>query len=164
MSLYGYDRATFLQMSLHEVRSDDEFGGDLNVAIEAIRDTTADHQSGPHKHVSADGSELTVRVESTYVVFDGRPARLVMLVDLTEELTTQRTLHEREAQIRLFIDQLPAIMWTTDAELRFSSAAGNALTKIDVDPHSGIGVHVDAMFRTIDGKPGKVVPAHVAAL
>jgi diguanylate cyclase (GGDEF)-like protein/PAS domain S-box-containing protein len=164
MALYGYDRAAFLQMSLKDIRRQDEFGDDLHTAIEAIRDNTDDHHSGPHKHIRHDGSELSVRVESTYVVFDGRPARLVMLVDLTEELTTQRTLHEREAQVRLFIDQLPAIMWTTDAELRFSSVAGTALTTINVDPKSGIGVHVDTMFGSVDGRAGKVVPAHVAAL
>jgi len=164
ITLYGYDRTAFLQMSLPDMRINDGFGDDFHAAIEAARATTDDRQSGPYRHIRADGSELTVRVESTYIVFDGRPARLVMIVDLTEELTTQRTLHEREAQVRLFIDQLPAVMWTTDADLRFASVAGNALTKVGIDPKTGIGVHVETIFAMPDGRPSKVVPAHAAAL
>lgn len=160
--LYGYDRATFLTKTLRDIRPADSLS-ELAVAAEHARSTHENRRSGPYRHRRADGIEFTVEVESSYVTFDGRASRLVMILDLTDKLSSARTLHERESQLRLFVDQLPAILWTTDADLCFTSIAGAALGQ--TDPKSGIGKRVDEIFDDRDTSKRSDVPAaHAAAL
>ncbi|MFN2460329.1 MAG: EAL domain-containing protein [Candidatus Velthaea sp.] len=164
LQLYGYDRAAFLRMRLKDIRTTHEYD-DLYTAVGAMRDGGASRRTGPIRHRRADGTEVTVRIESTHVACAGRPARLVMVADLTDQLAAERALHEREAQLRLFIDQLPALMWTTDESLRFTSVAGAALAKIGLAPGTGVGDHIETVFvGGTDARPSDVPPAHAAAL
>jgi diguanylate cyclase (GGDEF)-like protein/PAS domain S-box-containing protein len=161
---YGYTREEFLAKTLPDIRPADSLE-EMERSLEAARASTENRHSGPFRHKRANGTEFSVEIESAYVIYNGRPARLVMLVDQTDQNTTRRALHARESQIRLFVDQLPAIMWTTDTELRFTSAAGAALARIGLDPDPQIGKRVDEIFTiTNDGKPSNVPPAHAAAL
>ena len=52
---------------------------------------------------------------------------------------TAATLRENEARLRLIVEQLPAIVWTTDRDLRITSMAGEALTRIGVEPGDRTG-------------------------
>ncbi|GAC1407728.1 MAG: hypothetical protein NVSMB64_14900 [Candidatus Velthaea sp.] len=164
IDLYGYDRETFLTLTLADIRPPDTFG-DLATAVEAVRSTQDRRESGPFVHRNRAGREFSVRVESKYVDYQGRAARLVMIVDLTDQLTAKRTLHERESQLRLFVDQVPAIMWTTNTDLRFTSVAGAALETLGINAEDGVGMRVEEVF-TNEGqrKPSTVPPAHAAAL
>jgi len=70
-----------------------------------------------------------------------------------------------DADLRLsFVtEQLPAILWTTDRELRFSSAVGAGLIAMGVAPQQVVGVSLADFFA---GDPGAArnLAAHEAAL
>ena len=72
---------------------------------------------------------------------------------------------EIDADLRLsFVtEQLPAILWTTDKELRFSSAVGGGLAAIGLSPDQVVGVSL-ADFFSGDPMAARNVAAHRAAL
>ena len=163
-AVYGYSREEFATMTVADIRPPDAFG-ELAAAVAAARSEMGPRVAGPFLHRDRSGREFHVRVESTRVRYLDRPARLVMLVDLTDQLSARRALHERDSQIRLFVDQVPAIMWTTDIDLHFTSVAGAALANVGLHKDYGIGIHVDEIFPHAGArKPSNVPSAHVAAL
>ncbi len=62
-----------------------------------------------------------------------------MAVDVTEQRRAAEALRESEARLRLMAEQLPAIVITTDRELRFTFAIGAGLDAIGLAPEQIIG-------------------------
>ena len=59
--------------------------------------------------------------------------------------------HEREAgdaRLRLLIEQMPAVLWTTDAELRFTSSVGRGLSHLGLRPNQVVGMKVTEYLKT----------------
>ena len=78
---YGYSRATFLRMKLHEIWPKDEWV----THTEALRQVGDVYSSGRDwRHIKADGSEIQVLTFGSRVTFDGRDGYLVAVVDITE--------------------------------------------------------------------------------
>lgn len=65
--------------------------------------------------------------------------------EIAERRQTQELLAEREARLRLVLEQVPAIVWTTDQELRFTSASGAGLRALGMDDSSLLGNTVDSL-------------------
>ncbi len=78
---YGYSRAAFLRMKLHEIWPQDEWDSHT-AALERLGDT---YQSSRNwRHLKADGSEIEVLTFGRRVTFDDRDGYLVAVVDITE--------------------------------------------------------------------------------
>jgi diguanylate cyclase (GGDEF)-like protein/PAS domain S-box-containing protein len=78
---YGYDRDTFLRMSLREIWPKQEWIAQSQSLLE-VGDS---YQSeGNWRHLKADGTEIEVMTFGRRVVFDGRDGFLVAVVDITE--------------------------------------------------------------------------------
>ena len=62
--------------------------------------------------------------------------------DITDERRQQELLREKDAHINLLIEQLPAIVWTTDRELRLTSMRGRAMRALGLvrDDVTGLGM------------------------
>jgi two-component system cell cycle sensor histidine kinase/response regulator CckA len=65
------------------------------------------------------------------------PEELEMLVYVSEQVASaiesrraEDALRESEARLRVIVDQVPAILWTTDGELRVTSVVGAGLTAL----------------------------------
>ncbi|MBR0975236.1 putative bifunctional diguanylate cyclase/phosphodiesterase [Bradyrhizobium japonicum] len=78
---YGYSRAVFLRMRLHEIWPQDEWDSRAE-ALECVGDTY--HSSRNWRHLRADGSEIEVLTFGRRVAFDDRDGYLVAVVDITE--------------------------------------------------------------------------------
>ena len=78
---YGYSRAAFLRMKLHEIWPRDEWVSHTQ-ALQQIGD--AYHSERSWGHLKADGSEIEVLTFGRRVSFEGRDGYLVAVVDITE--------------------------------------------------------------------------------
>ncbi len=78
---YGYDRETFLGMTLQQIWPEDEWAPHSE-ALRQIGDVY--HSGRDWRHIKADGSEVHVLTFGRRVVFDGRDGYLVAAVDITE--------------------------------------------------------------------------------
>ncbi|MFG0328679.1 MAG: PAS domain S-box protein [Phycisphaerales bacterium] len=71
-------------------------------------------------------------------------------------LTTERPLSmdnetERlESRVRRVVEQLPAVMWTTDRDLLFTTSAGAGLESLGLKPDEVVGVSLFEYFQTDD--------------
>jgi PAS domain S-box-containing protein len=59
-------------------------------------------------------------------------------------------LRESEARLRVLIEQLPAILWTIDKNLRFTSAMGAGLTRVGLHANEIVGKTLSDFFETSD--------------
>jgi PAS domain S-box-containing protein len=89
-----------------------------------------------------DGSELLVEVRTGPGLPGPRGETLeaVVLRDVTKSRQTSEMLCAREAHLRLIVEQMPAILWTTDKQLHITSTLGAGLAALKVRPEELIGV------------------------
>ncbi|MEW6269225.1 MAG: ATP-binding protein, partial [Thermodesulfobacteriota bacterium] len=55
-------------------------------------------------------------------------------LDVTDRKRSETALREQEARVRFLMEQIPAILWTTDRELRITSSMGAGLAAIGLAP------------------------------
>ncbi len=67
-----------------------------------------------------------------------------------ETLRALADLRAREAQLGLLTRQLPAFLWTTDADLRLTTFAGGGFQRNDIDPRGRVGKTVAEFFGVND--------------
>jgi PAS domain S-box-containing protein len=59
-------------------------------------------------------------------------------------------LRDKETRLRLLVEQMPAVLWSTDRDLRFTSSMGAGLANLNLKPNELIGVSLYEYFRTPD--------------
>jgi PAS domain S-box-containing protein len=98
---YGYERDEFLQMTIREIRPPDEMP-----RLESLLNRPRPHRerSGPWKQRKKDGRLFDAEVVSSETGFLGRPARLVLINDITEQLQTRAALATSELRFRSLIE------------------------------------------------------------
>jgi|GEM_PF-1210589 len=94
VSHYGYSREEFLAMTIADIRPPED--------IPRLHQTLADHKSerldlshaGVWRHRRKDGSEIQVEITSHVLDYNGRPARVILVNDVTERLRVQERVAE----------------------------------------------------------------------
>jgi two-component system cell cycle sensor histidine kinase/response regulator CckA len=90
IATYGYSREEFLEMTIADLRPAEDREG-LGELIASRLDERVD--VGLVRHTKKDGTAMHVALSSSTTDFEGRPARLVLAVDMTEQ-------HQLEEQLR----------------------------------------------------------------
>ncbi|MCG3118193.1 MAG: hypothetical protein ALAOOOJD_00356 [bacterium] len=93
------------------------------------------------------------RLEALRFQEERRKAELETALAATDEARrgaeiSKRELMQSEAQMRLLTSQMPAILWTTDAELRFTSSLGTGLNRLDLHANQVVGMSLFEFFQT----------------
>jgi PAS domain S-box-containing protein len=93
------------------------------------------------------------------------PVVLFTGVNLSERLRVEERLRETEGRQRMLLQHLPAVVWTTDLELCFTSSVGAGLTTLGLRPGevSLVGTSLFSYFQTND-PASPVIEAHLRAL
>jgi PAS domain S-box-containing protein len=83
-----------------------------------------------------------------------------MLEDLER---TELDRHEGRTRLGVMVEKMPAVLWTTDTELRFTSSVGAGLGAMKLRPNEIVGMPLTEYFRTDD--PGFIaIASHLKAL
>jgi PAS domain S-box-containing protein len=70
--------------------------------------------------------------------------------DVTERKRTEDELRENETHLRLLTQQVPAVLWSTDRDLRFTSSTGTGLAALGLQPDQVVGMTLYEYFGTED--------------
>jgi PAS domain S-box-containing protein len=94
---YGYSRAEFLAMTIMEVLPDDDAPAPVRSAERRVSQREGVALA---RHQKRDGSLLDVEIVSHALTFAGRPARIVLVTDVSDRTRVRVALHERDEQLR----------------------------------------------------------------
>jgi PAS domain S-box-containing protein len=83
--------------------------------------------------------------------------------DVTERRIAEEALWESEARSRMLLEQLPAVLWTTDAELRSTLSQGAGLKALNLRPNQLTGTRLEDYLGT-DAQGRSALEAHRRAL
>jgi PAS domain S-box-containing protein len=120
-SFYGYTRDEFLAMSIVDIRPPDELEP-LREVI-ALPPTTSGFKSTRNwRHRKKDGTITLMEVTTHDLVFDGRPARLVLANDVTARVQAEEKLAGERALLRTVINLLPDFVYVKDRDSRLVTA------------------------------------------
>ncbi len=67
-----------------------------------------------------------------------------------ERKRAEALLRESEARLRVLMEQLPAVVWTVDTDLRFTSALGAGLARLGLKRDQIVGMLLSEYFETKD--------------
>jgi two-component system, cell cycle sensor histidine kinase and response regulator CckA len=119
---YGYSRDEFLAMTIEGIRPAEE-SERLHAHVDgrALEDVVGLQHAGIWRHRHKDGSLFDVEVTSHDHVFDGRPARVVLALDVTERMMAERALRHSEARYRELFDKASDLIATMNVEGRLTA-------------------------------------------
>ena len=104
--------------------------------------------------------EIGGRAREVYVTampikspFGDTEETILMLQDVSDLQVLRRSqeaLRESQTRLSMIIDQMPAVLWSTDRELRFTSSSGKGLAAIGGEPNKVVGQSLYEYFGTDD--------------
>jgi PAS domain S-box-containing protein len=92
---YGYSREEFLSMSIAQIRPPEDLKR-LRSALETLPSDSSLSLSGGWRHLLKNGTLIHVDVFSRALVYEGRRARLVLAIDVTDRIGLQDRLVRSE--------------------------------------------------------------------
>ncbi|MUI16146.1 EAL domain-containing protein [Massilia dura] len=114
---YGYSEAEFLHMTIRDIRPPSEqarLTADMAAAPHA-----GPQSSGVWTHLKRDGRPISVRISSHALIHEGRRARLVFALDVTQQVAAERALYKSEQLYRRLIDTMPLQVFWKNLDLRY---------------------------------------------
>jgi PAS domain S-box-containing protein len=91
---YGYSRDEFLAMTVRDIRPPEDVPALLEDIATVIPDEGGYRPLGQWRHLRKDGSLIYAEVSSNDIDFEGRPARLVQVIDVTDRRRLEAQLAE----------------------------------------------------------------------
>ena len=165
--MWVYDPQTLRFVTVNEAAiqaygySADEFA---SMTIADLSATPDSRPSGPLKHRIASGEAIDVEILSRTVHIDGRTLRLVAVRDITRQIGNERELLESQLRAQIVLAQIPALIWTTDLDLTYTSVAGNVLSEINPDfERLTVGRGLLEVFEKSSDREATVLAAHERA-
>ncbi|MBI2934360.1 MAG: PAS domain S-box protein [Chloroflexi bacterium] len=146
---YGYSRQEFINMNVRKLVLPANLPlveSRLKTALETGRlalDTV---------HVRKDKSVMPVRIFLSPIKTASGEVILSVNLDIS-----------REVRFRSMLEQLPSILWATDADLKLTLVTGTGLADIGLKPGDGVGTALPDFSRT-SGLSAELIDAHRRAL
>jgi len=99
VSHYGYSREEFLSMTADQLRRPE----DVSELMKAFRDQSRSYRHRLWRHRKKNGEFIFVEIVSFNLEFDGRPARLAVVTDITARLGAEERAGSNERGRRLLL-------------------------------------------------------------
>ncbi len=111
VSTYGYSEAEFLAMTVKDIRRPD----DVSALLREINENPVElRHINLTKHLKKDGTLFDVEIYSHRIVFDGKEARQVVAIDITERSRVEKFARETEARMTSIIENMTEGLLVTD--------------------------------------------------
>lgn len=110
-----------------------------------------------------DGSEFPADISLNPLETEEGMLVCAAIRDITERKQVEESLRARAAELHLITEQIPAVLWTTDLELRITSVHGATLKQFGAEPSEVLG---QTLEKLLDGDEvgAYAIEAHRRAL
>jgi PAS domain S-box-containing protein len=115
LRLYGYARDEFLALAYGDTLASVEEGGD---ALPPWGLSLSPTHCGAQRHVKKSGEEFLADVIAQDVVFEGRDARFMLIIEMADTARAEALLRQREALFSALVEHSPDVIARIDRELR----------------------------------------------
>jgi PAS domain S-box-containing protein len=116
---YGWSRDEFLELTIEQIRAPEE-AERLHSHLGGEPGQRGLRHAGVWRHQRKDGSELDVEIHSHDHVFEGRKARVVTALDVTERLAAEEALRRSEARYRELFENASDLISSVDLDGRLT--------------------------------------------
>ncbi len=116
-----------------------------------------------YRVVGKSGGQVLVETCDYPIERDGQAALLTVARDISRLKDTEAELRDRETRLSIVTEQIPAILWTTDADLRITQGSGAPLSAMGLVPEDYIGKSIRELYQR-EGEATLMTSAHVRAL
>jgi len=137
---YGFGRDEFFGMTVADIRPPE----DVPALSAYLKAPAAElRRFGLWRHRRKDGTLLTVEITGQDIVFNERPARLVVAQDVGEHERSAAELQRKQQVLQSILDDMPAVVFVQDLEGRFTlvNTAWERFTGLLRDQATGRTVH-----------------------
>ena len=110
IELYGYSREEFLSMTIRDIRPKE----DVPKLLEILRGRPLRAYEGTWRHLKKDGGFLEIEFAANRIEWLGKPARLVIVRDVTGRMQAERALRESEKRFELAARATSDVIWDWD--------------------------------------------------
>lgn len=142
---YGYSEAEFLRMRVSQLLPADE----VQPLQLQLRDASTQRRQGEHwRHRLKNGSITDVEISSDAITFGGRPARLVLALDITRRLDSERQL-ARISRASLMLSHCNEALMRAETEHELLEAVCRIGVETGGYRMSWVGLALDDEARTI---------------
>jgi two-component system, cell cycle sensor histidine kinase and response regulator CckA len=118
---YGYTRDEFLAMTIEAIRPSEDRDRLRSHLDSAWVESDGLTSSGLWRHQRKDGTSFEVEISSHSHQFDGRSARVVLALDVTERFRAEQALRRSEAQYRDLFENATDLIATVDLNSCFTA-------------------------------------------
>lgn len=152
---YGYSRDEFLAMTIKDIRPPEDLPRLLGALDSSMPDGI--NHSGVWTHCHKNGTRMQVEVHWHHVIFNGRPSRLVVIVDITERLRAEEAMRANESQYRMLMEQASDGILITDPDGRYLEANPQACLLFGYSRDDLLTMHVGQVivYNTMDTLRGE---------
>jgi len=113
---YGYSRAEFLEMSVRDIRPEE----DVPLLIKSIEETGSEvEHRGIWRHQKKNGELLEAEIFTWDLDFSGRPARVVEARDVTEQRRVATEVTRTTELLQAVADGTPDALFVKDLDCRY---------------------------------------------
>jgi two-component system, cell cycle sensor histidine kinase and response regulator CckA len=145
IAAYGYSRDEFLGMVIEDIRSPEEIDRLHSLLAEPER-AAGLRKVGIWRHKRKDGTVLDAEVSSHDHRFEGRAARVVMSLDVTERIQAERALLRSEARYRDLFENASDLISTADLDGRMTAFNEAFVHALGYSRPELFGMHLDRLL------------------
>jgi PAS domain S-box-containing protein len=136
LRLYGYNLEEFLALTLLDTRHP----ADRINSVSALSAPLGYlNHMGQRRHVKKSGEVIAVDVIVQDILFNGRPARLALTIDVTDKIRMLEMLHQRDQAFKAMVEHAPDITVRFDRKLRYGYASSAISQLTGLEPRAFIG-------------------------
>jgi PAS domain S-box-containing protein len=147
----GYSRDELLTRDFQSITAAQDIDKNLEQLQPLLQGSTPSLQL-EKRYVRKDGGSFWVRLNISLIRDDqAQPVIfIVQIEDIDERKRAEEALRNEEKRLLLLVEQIPAVLWTTDTELRFTLSVGAGLASLGLVPNQVVGMTLFEYFRTDD--------------
>ncbi|HEY0669900.1 MAG TPA: PAS domain S-box protein [Sphingobacteriaceae bacterium] len=134
---YGYSREEFLQMTIKDIRPLEDIGI-LQATLDSSKKTGSFNPTVV-RHLKKNGELIYVNVEGNSIFFEGRNARMVLVVDITEKIKAEQALMKSEQRFKALVQEGTDLISILDRDGNYIYVSPTTESILGIRPELFIG-------------------------
>jgi len=147
LSQFGYTREEMLALDVDELHSPELRERAASLLNRVVNEGFVSFEINLKRK---SGEIFPAEISGSLVEVAGETLVQGIIRDITQRRQATLALRERDDRLRLMVEQLPAVLWTTDCDLTFTSSIGAALSGLDLTPNQVVGMTIYEYFQSDD--------------